>query len=113
MSGMNRKHGTSIGVAALCTAVMMTTGAFAGTTTDSVSVRYVTADLATPAGAEHLYHRIRRAARLACHEPGRRELTEYRLYQECFAEAVESAVSKVNSSELTALHRSKMHTAAG
>src|SRR5262245_11073715 len=109
MSSMNRKQGTSIGLAILCTAAVMASGAMAAPTTDTVSVRYVTADLATPDGAAKLYRHIRRAAKLACHQPNVHELTEYRLYEQCFERAVDAAVDKVNSSALTALHRSKVH----
>jgi UrcA family protein len=115
MSGMNHKRGTSIGLALLCSAAVMASGAIARTTTESMNVRYVAADLNTPDGAEKLYQRIRRAARLVCHEPNVRELDEYRLYQQCFDRAVDDAVAKVNSRALTALHRSRtqQHGTAG
>ena len=114
MSCMNRKRGTSIGLALLCAGVVMTSGAIADPTTESVnvSVSYVTADLATPAAAEKLYHHIRRAAKIACGEPDIRRLTEQRLYRACFDRAVDAAVSKVDSSVLTALHRSYMQRGA-
>jgi UrcA family protein len=107
MSVVNRKRSTSIGMALLCTATVMTTGAIAGTTTDSINVSYVTADVSTSEGAQALYEHIQRAAKLVCHEPNIRELTEYRVYQKCFDRAVDAAVAKVDSSALTALHRNK------
>jgi UrcA family protein len=107
MSVVNRKLGTSIGVALLCTAAVMATGANAGATTDSVSVSYVTADVATAEGAQALYEHIQRAAKIACHEPNIRELDQYRLYQKCFDRAMDAAVAKVDSSALTALHRNR------
>ena len=114
MSVVNRKLSTSIGVALLCTATVMATGANAGATTDSINVSYVTADVATTEGAQALYQHLQRAAKLVCHEPNIRELDAYRLYQKCFDRAVDAAVAKVDSSALTALHRSKtQRTAAG
>ena len=113
MSGMNHKRGTSIGLAVICGAAVMAGGATAATITDSISVSYVTADLATPEGAQQLYQHIRRAAKSACHQPDIRDLTRYRLYRDCFERAVDAAVAKVDSSALTALHRNKMHAATG
>ena len=107
MSGMNRKHGTSVGLALLCTAAVMASGAIAAPTTDEVSVSYVTADIATPGGAEALYRHIQRAAKMVCHEPNIRELNEYRAYRICYDRAMDAAVAKVDSSALTALHRSR------
>jgi len=112
MSVLNRNLSTSVGVALLCTATVMATGANAGTTTDSIKVSYVRADVATTAGAQDLYEHIQRAAKLVCHEPNIRELDVYRLYQKCFDRAVDAAVTKVDSSALTALHRSKTQRSA-
>lgn len=109
---MNRKCGTSTGLVLLCTAAVMATAAIAKETVTSVSVSYVATDLANPAGAEALYRRIQRAARLVCQQPDMRELTEDRLYKQCFDRAVDEAVAKVDSSAVTALHHSKTHGTA-
>jgi UrcA family protein len=114
MSFRNRKRGTFVGLALLCVGATVATGAVAKTTVDSLDVKYVAADLATPKGTEKLYTHIKRAARIVCHEPNVRELTEYRLFQECYDRAVDAAVAKVNSTALTALHRNKtQHGTAG
>jgi UrcA family protein len=106
MSLVNRKSGTSAGVILLCAAAMVTSSAVAQTmTTESVSVSYVAADLGTESGADALYRRIRRAAKLVCHEPDIRELAKYRNYRQCYDGAVDAAVAKVDATALTALHR--------
>jgi UrcA family protein len=110
---MNRKRSTLTGLALLCTAAVMATGAIAGETRESIDVNYVAADLTRPEGAESLYHRIQHAARQVCHEPSGRDLAEIHAYRQCFDRAVDAAVAKVDSSALTALHRSKTHSTAG
>jgi len=113
MSLMNRKRGTLTGLAVLCTAAFLTTGAVAATETqESVHVSYVAADLARPEAAEALYLRIQRAARAVCHEPDIRQLTDNIKYKRCYARAVENAVAKVDATALTAVHRSKMQRSA-
>jgi len=111
---MNRKSGTLTGLALLCTSAVLASGAIAGeTTTESAHVSYVAIDLTQPGAAEALYQRIQRAARRVCHEPSIRELGDYEWYQKCYDRAVEAAVAKVDSSPLTALHRSKTHASSG
>ena len=109
---MNRMRATLTGLA-LCTAAVMATGALAEEPGDSINVSYVTADLATSDGAEKLYRHIQRAAKAVCHEPSVRDLRRFQLFQQCYERAVDTAVAKVDSSALTALHRSKTHGAAG
>jgi UrcA family protein len=121
MSLMNRKRGLTGFTAAplitalLCTAAFTATGAVAAAqAADSINVSYVPADLTTPEKAQALYLHIQRAAKLVCREPDIRELTAYTQYQRCFARAVDDAVSKVDVTALTALHRSKtQHSAPG
>jgi UrcA family protein len=110
----NRKCSVSVGLALLCATAGMATGAIAEPTSDSISVRYVSTELTTPEGARALYTHIRRAAKLVCHEPDIRDLAGYRIYQECYEQAVDAAVTKVDSTAVTALHRGKNgHSAAG
>jgi UrcA family protein len=110
---MNRMRATLTGLA-LCAAAVMATSALAEEPGDSIDVHYVATDLARPEGAEALYRHIQRAAQLVCHEPNvRADLQRFRLYQQCYERAVDTAVAKVDSSALTALHRSKTHGAAG
>jgi UrcA family protein len=110
---MNRKRSTLTGLALLCTAAVMTTGAIAGETRESIDVNYVAAELTRPEGAESLYHRIEHAARRVCHEPSGREVGEMHAYRQCFDRAVDAAVAQVNSSALTAVHRSRTRNTAG
>lgn len=112
---MNRKYATLSSMAVLCTAAVVASSAFAAEEQpeESINVNYVVADLARPDGAEHVYQRIRRAAQQVCHDPGIRDLPRHRAYLTCFDRAVDTAVNKVNSTALTALHRSKTHSAAG
>ena len=112
MSLMNRKRGTSICLALLCSGVVMATGALAETITESMIVKYVPGELNTREGAEAVYKRIKRAARLVCHQPAIHQLTEYTLYQQCFDHAVDAAVANAHSTELTALHHTRMQRAA-
>jgi UrcA family protein len=107
MSLMNRKRAASMGLALLCTGAALATGAVPETTTQSISLNYVSAELNTPQGAEALYTRIKRAAQIVCHQVNIRELHEYMLYKQCYDRAVDAAVAKVDSGRLTALHRSK------
>jgi len=115
MSPKNRNRGISTGVALLCTAVFMTTGATAApSSSNEIAIRYVKADLARPGAAESLYRQIQQAARRVCHEPGWRDLALYTQFQQCYEHAIDAAVAKVDATALTALHRSKtQRTAAG
>jgi UrcA family protein len=114
MNLKNRKRTVSLGLTVLCTTVFMAAGASAEPTLDAISVSYVSTDVSTPEGAQALYAHIQRAAKLVCHEPDVRELAQNRLYQQCFARAVDAAVAKVDSNALTALHHSKgWRSAAG
>jgi UrcA family protein len=121
MSPMNRKCGlaglTAVPAmtALLCTAAFMATGAIAAPQSgDSIPLSYVPAELTQPEGAQTLYLRIQRVARVVCHEPDIRDLSRYRVYQQCYERAVDDAVAKVNATALTALHRSKtQRNAAG
>ena len=107
---MNLKRGTLTGLALLCTAAVMATGAVAEEDRESVEISYVAGSLAQPRAAESLYRQIRAAARKVCHEPDIRELHQYQLFRQCFDQAVETAVATVSSTALTALHHSKSHT---
>ena len=78
MSLMNRKRGTLTGLAAaLHGSASVTTGAVAATELEN---RFMSVMLQRiwrrPDAAEALYLRIQRAARVVCHEPDIRELTD-------------------------------------
>lgn len=118
MSLMNRNRGPTgltaapLMTALLCTAAFMATGTVqAG---NSIHVSYVAADLTTPEGAQKLYQRIQRAARVVCNWPDIRDLATYTVFKQCYERAVDDAVAKVDATALTALHRSKtQRNAAG
>jgi UrcA family protein len=69
----------------------------------SMSIRYADVNLATKAGATTLYRRIEGAARFVCGESGRR-LDEQHAWKECYQNAVDDAVAKVNNPTLSAMH---------
>jgi len=110
---MNRKRGTLTRLALLCTAAIMATGAGAEESLPTISVSYVVADLTRPDGAVKLYQHIQRAAKEVCREPNIRDLPDMRMYRKCFNQAVDAAVVKVDSTALTALHRTRTHNTAG
>jgi UrcA family protein len=71
--------------------------------TVSIEVVYNDLDLASAAGVETLYQRLRGAARNACGERGKR-INEIRAYHACYNNALQAAVKGFNSVRLTALH---------
>ena len=120
MSHDNRNRITLIGLTAaplmaalLCTTACATTGAIAAAPTpDEIEISYARADLSQPKAARSLYRRIQAAARSVCHEPPMGELARYMKYRQCYESAVDAAVTKVDASALTALHRSRMQRSA-
>jgi len=89
-----------IGTVTLCA---VAPAAFAAALPDDVRrqvVSYADLDLARPAGAQELYHRIRRAARDVC------ETSYDRLGHErhCIAQAIARAVAEVGGPLLTTRH---------
>ena len=70
----------------------------------SVKVDYKDLNLSTMNGASTLYLRIEGAARFVCGEPGRR-IDELRYWKTCYSNAVNHAVTEVNSPLLTSLYR--------
>lgn len=69
----------------------------------SKTVRFADLDVATPAGAKVLYHRIRVAAREVCEESVGRDPIEKLAMPGCVNTAIDQAVKKVNAPYLTAL----------
>jgi UrcA family protein len=95
-------------LAVLCMGAAMPS-AFANVQTDpadSITVKYADLDLSKPAGAETLYLRIKRAARMVCSHNveswDARRLTHER---ECVDDAIANAVKHVNKPTLTAMYR--------
>ncbi|HWM68188.1 MAG TPA: UrcA family protein [Steroidobacteraceae bacterium] len=112
MSPTNRHRGTLTGLIVLGAAAFNTTGALASASENSLGVSYVKADLSQPASAESLYKRIQFAARTVCHEPNPHELSRFANYRLCVEKAVDAAVTQVDATALTALHRSKTQRSA-
>ena len=75
--------------------------------TRSLEVHYGDQDLSTLGGATNLYRRIEKAARFVCGAQGRR-MDERSDWRRCYREAVDGAVSEVNSPLLTAVHRRQL-----
>lgn len=71
--------------------------------TKSQVVRFSDLNLATDAGAETLYKRIRAAARQVC--DGADERFGYSEYRKCFNKAVDDAVAKVDRQTLHLVHQ--------
>ena len=69
----------------------------------SVTVSYRDLDLSTPEGANALYHRIQTAARKVCGYAGA-DVIEQAIWKGCYRSAIATAVAKVDSPLLTAVH---------
>jgi UrcA family protein len=69
----------------------------------SKTVRFTDLDVATPAGAKVLYHRIRVAAREVCEESLGHDPIVKMAMPGCVNRAIDEAVKKVNAPYLTAL----------
>ena len=68
------------------------------------TVRYDVRSLSTESGARILYTRVRSAAREVCTPFESRELSRRSIWQSCVDNAVASAVLKINSPLVSALH---------
>jgi UrcA family protein len=75
--------------------------------TVNIEVEYTDINLATLAGAETLYGRIVRAARMACGPAESRSAAMMSAYRSCLKEAVDGAVKEVGSPNLSGLHQDR------
>ena len=75
----------------------------------NVVVRYSDLNLSQPKDAATLYHRIQRAAREACEDNGLESLERTVRIRRCMQEAVNNAVAKVSSQQLTEIHEAQIH----
>jgi UrcA family protein len=75
----------------------------------SMTVSYAGLDLSDPAAMHTLYGRLKVAARIVCGGDisGVREVQRIFAHRACASEALESAVRSIDSTALTALHRSE------
>ena len=78
----------------------------------TASVRYADLNLATQAGVETLYHRIRVAARAVCGSPHERQLEIRRSIRDCNDAAIENAVSTVEQRAQLPRLRAQLDAAA-
>jgi UrcA family protein len=80
---------------------------------ESMTVSYAGLDLSDPAAMHTLYGRLKVAARLVCGGDisGIREVQRIFAHRDCVSDALESAVRSIDSTALTALHRSAEATA--
>jgi UrcA family protein len=77
-------------------------------------VSYGDLNLDSEQGAKVLYGRIRGAAGSVCSSLEGRGLTEKKIWQGCFDNAVANAVGQVNKARVTALHNQMVnHTTKG
>lgn len=72
--------------------------------TRGMKVSFADLDLSKEAGAKVLYRRIQNAATSVCGRVDSREIARYRLYRQCYDDAIEAALKEVNSSSLYAVH---------
>jgi UrcA family protein len=70
-------------------------------------VRYADLDPSRPGDARRLYDRIKRAARAVCDNDPSSDLERLREYEKCLGQAVTEAVEKVQSEEVSAIHRAR------
>ena len=80
--------------------------AMLGKGASSVAVHYGDLNLSTTAGARTLYTRLGAAARRVCgSQPLYTELREQARFRSCYDQALDTAVRKVDSARLYALHQ--------
>ena len=73
----------------------------------STTVQYADLDLTTSSGVQQLYRRIDGAAERVCGTYDQRSLARRADWKRCYAEAVDSAVEKIGSPQLSQLHETK------
>lgn len=71
-------------------------------------VRYADLDLARPAGASVLYHRLEGAAKIVCAPLESREPARILMFKNCVSDAMARAVTQVDRPGLDAYYRGKV-----
>jgi UrcA family protein len=104
------KVGVMLGLSLLCAGAALATPS--GAPDNSVQVHYSDLDLSRPEGAQKLYRRIEFAAQRVCESYASNELERHEVYLKCYSKAVDDAVRKVGSDQLTALHLGRMRSTA-
>lgn len=108
------KHHALLGIATLAA---VATANLAAATPEaheprSTVVHYEDLDLSRPEDARRLYGRIKRAARTVCDNNPSSDIKRLNEYEKCLGQAVTGAVEKVQSEQLTAIHRAHNHRLA-
>jgi UrcA family protein len=80
---------------------------------DTAIVSYGDLNLESKAGARALYARLRNGAEDVCSSFEGRDRVFKRLWQTCFDQAVAAAVVRVDSPELTSLHKQTVRRSKG
>jgi UrcA family protein len=80
--------------------------------THSTVVHYEDLDLSRPKDARRLYGRIKKAARTVCDNHPLSDFKRLTEYEKCLEQAVTEAVEKVQSEQVTAIHRAQKHRLA-
>jgi UrcA family protein len=102
MSNRALQTATFLAAAAISGAVGATSEAPAFTEQKSYVVHYLSGDLDTSAGAEHMYQTLSRVARYVCGDSGwTRELAEFVQLKHCEHVAVANAVAGASNANLT------------
>jgi UrcA family protein len=78
----------------------------------STVVHYEDLDLSRPKDARRLYRRIKQAARRVCDNNPLSDFKRLTEYEKCLGQAVTEAVEKVQSEQVTAIHRAHKHRLA-
>jgi UrcA family protein len=105
---MTTRHVHPLRHALVCAALAAGVSVYASFATaeeaSQVLIEYQAADLATEAGAQKLYSRLKTASRQVCvsHRGPHTEITS--AYQACYSKALADAVANVNQQTLTNLH---------
>jgi UrcA family protein len=100
----------AFGAAALCT--LTSPAGAAENDPPSKIVRFDDLNIANPAGAKVLYHRIQAAAQQVCGPPVTRDLQRVALERACIEKAIDDAVRGVNAIALTELRFGKVRRLA-
>jgi len=101
MAGGVASLAAAFGTLALCMALP------AQASERQTTVNFEDLDLSRERDVTELYTRLQRASRAVCQKNNGRELYQRQLFKECYQEALERAVSRVNAVQLTRLHDSR------
>ena len=106
MKSTAKRHAL-LGIATLAAMVTanMATAAPEADEPQSTVVHYEDLDLSRPADARRLYGRIKWAARKVCDNNPSSDIRRLKEYEKCLGQAMTEAVEKVQSEQVTAIHR--------